>query len=305
MVYTLGLIGGSGLLKSSLSAFAPSALREVVVDTPAGRVFLRRGELPSGVRLVFVQRHDACASRAYAQPADINYAAVALALAAEGVDAVVGACSVGSLHAALPVGALLVPDDYFCPADLRRVHADYRGHFLPVLSAPLRAALIAALRGAGLHPQPHGVYVNSRGPRFETRAEVRAMASAGDVVGMTAAHEASACCELGLPYAMLALVDNYAHGVGGGEQLSLELFHAAQAANRATLEAALTAVLDKVPAAAITRAVDEAALPAPPPMAPSPAPVLAPSPVRSRAATSTAIITPAASWSLRARRWLC
>jgi 5'-methylthioadenosine phosphorylase len=201
MVFTLGLIGGSGLLKSSLSAFAPSSLSEATVETSAGRVFLRRGVLRDGVRLVFVQRHDASASRVYAQPSDINYAAVALALKAEGCDAIVGAASVGSLHASLPVGALLVPDDWYCPADLRRVHADYRGHFMPALSAPLRAALLDALRagppaadggavaGAGLHPVPHGTYVNSCGPRFETRAEIRVMAAQGDVVGMTAAHE--------------------------------------------------------------------------------------------------------------------
>jgi hypothetical protein len=51
------------------------------VDTPHGRVFLRCGLLPGvGVRIVFVQRHDATPRRVYTQPADINYAAIALAL---------------------------------------------------------------------------------------------------------------------------------------------------------------------------------------------------------------------------------
>ena len=77
----IGLIGGSGLLKSKLPALA--ALSEEVVDTAHGRVFLRAGTIAPGVTLVFVQRHDARVTREYTQPADINYAAVALALLAK------------------------------------------------------------------------------------------------------------------------------------------------------------------------------------------------------------------------------
>jgi hypothetical protein len=78
---TIGLIGGSGLLKSKLPALA--VLREEIVDTPHGRVFLRCGTIATGVTLVFVQRHDARVTREYTQPADINYPAVALALKAK------------------------------------------------------------------------------------------------------------------------------------------------------------------------------------------------------------------------------
>ena len=77
----IGLIGGSGLLKSKLPALA--ALHEEVVDTAHGSVFLRCGDIAPGVTLVFVQRHDARVTREYTQPADINYPAVALALQAK------------------------------------------------------------------------------------------------------------------------------------------------------------------------------------------------------------------------------
>lgn len=77
----VGLIGGSGLLKTSLPAL--QNLSEELVDTAHGRVFLRTGSLADGSTLVFVQRHDARPSRSYTQPADINYAAVALALKAK------------------------------------------------------------------------------------------------------------------------------------------------------------------------------------------------------------------------------
>ena len=75
----IALIGGSGLMKSELFAH----LSDELVDTAHGRVFLRTGRTPTGETLVFVQRHDARPTREYTQPADINYAAVALALKAK------------------------------------------------------------------------------------------------------------------------------------------------------------------------------------------------------------------------------
>ena len=157
-----------------------------------------------------------------------------------------GICSVGGLKTTHGVGTLLVPDDFWCPGDVRRVYDDARAHVLPTLSAPLRGAVLEAVRRAGEHPLPGGCYANARGPRFETRAEIRMMADYCDVVGMTGAHEASACVETAQPYAMLAIVDNYAHGVSA-DVLSLDSFHAAQAANLATVERCVAALLRDLP----------------------------------------------------------
>ena len=55
--------------------------------------------------------------------------------------------------------------------------------------------------------------MQTRGPRFETKAEIRLLTQWGDVVGMTAAHEADLCREIGLHYNSFAMVDNYANGV--------------------------------------------------------------------------------------------
>lgn len=78
---TFGLLGGSGLLKSNLGFL--KGMTEETVDTAYGRVFLRTGKMPDGSNLVFIQRHDAAATRTYAQPADINYQAIGLALKAK------------------------------------------------------------------------------------------------------------------------------------------------------------------------------------------------------------------------------
>jgi 5'-methylthioadenosine phosphorylase len=46
-------------------------------------------------------------------------------------------------------------------------------------------------------------------------AEVRALSAVADVVGMTVASEATLACELGMKFAALCTVDNYANGLGG------------------------------------------------------------------------------------------
>lgn len=73
-----GIIGGSGLMKSKLPMFTDMSREEV--HTPSGSVLLRKATLPSGATLVFVQRHKASPSESYAQPSDINFAAIAQAL---------------------------------------------------------------------------------------------------------------------------------------------------------------------------------------------------------------------------------
>jgi 5'-methylthioadenosine phosphorylase len=87
-----------------------------------------------------------------------------------------------------------------------------------------------------------GVYTQSRGPRFETPAEVRALARIGDLVGMTIAAECILTKEAGLPYAAVCVVDNLANGLDA-EPLSTEQFAAAVAANQAALLRDLARVL--------------------------------------------------------------
>lgn len=46
------------------------------------------------------------------------------------------------------------------------------------------------------------------------------------MVGMTCAHEATACQELGLEYAAVAIIDNYCNGIK--DKLTFEAFKAQQ-----------------------------------------------------------------------------
>ena len=64
--------------------------------------------------------------------------------------------------------------------------------------------------------RPAGTYAATQGPRFESAAEIRKYDRDGaDIVGMTGMPEACLARELGICYATIALVVNYAAGIGG------------------------------------------------------------------------------------------
>jgi purine nucleoside phosphorylase len=85
--------------------------------------------------------------------------------------------------------------------------------------------------------------------RFETPAEVRALARIGDLVGMTLAAECILTKELGIAYAAVCVVDNLGNGLAV-EPLTIEEFQAGVVANRVALLADLDAVLPALAAAA-------------------------------------------------------
>jgi 5'-methylthioadenosine phosphorylase len=148
-------------------------------------------------------------------PHSINYRANIRALADLGFPDVVSLNSVGSLKAELPPGTIVSCGDY---VGLQQGPATFFDQELRG-GAPVIANNLIPLLLEKLAPEfkiPTGkVYVQMRGPRFETKAEVRIVQSWGDVIGMTAAHEADLCSELGLRYNSLAIIDNYANGLEG------------------------------------------------------------------------------------------
>src|SRR4029079_10605922 len=84
-------------------------------------------------------------------------------------------------------------------------------------TASLRAALLRAAAKAGVDLHDGGCHGVTQGPRLETFAEIARMRRDGcDLVGMTGMPEAALARELGLDYACLALVANWAAGCGAG-----------------------------------------------------------------------------------------
>ncbi len=150
-------------------------------------------------------------------PHSINHRANIRALADLGYEDIVSLNSVGSLKRELPPGTLVSCSDYvglqqgpmtFFDRELKGGAPGIANNLVPMLIEQLAPEFT-------IHPGK--VYVQFRGPRFETKAEIRIVQGWGDVVGMTAAHEADLCAELGLRYNSLALIDNYANGLQGTE----------------------------------------------------------------------------------------
>lgn len=173
----------------------------------------------------------------------IDHAANLRALLDDGCTHVLAVSSVGTLRTDWPVGTVVAPDDFFAPWVNPSVFADRRGHTVPGFDEQWRREVLAVWRSSTTTPiVDGGVYVQTIGPRFETPAEVRFLATAGDVVGMTVAAECIVARELGLRYAAVCVVDNVANGLGA-TPLSVSDYERAAAANRAALSEDLGAVV--------------------------------------------------------------
>ena len=237
MTPALAVIGGTGLYRL---AGLEGATRHAV-DTPFGAPSdaVVVGRL-AGQPIAFLARHGEAHALA---PHRVNYRANLWALHHLGVQRVVGVNAVGGIRSDMGPRAVVVPDqliDYtwgragsYCDAEGAEVrHIDFSEPYSP----GLRAQLLDAARSAGVPVVDGGCYAATQGPRLETRAEVERLRRDGcDLVGMTGMPEAALARELGLEYACLALVANWAAGCGGVAEISLpEIF--------ANLEAATAAV---------------------------------------------------------------
>jgi 5'-methylthioadenosine phosphorylase len=112
-----------------------------------------------------------------------------------------------------------------------------------------RGRVLATWGAVGAEPPlvDGGVYWQTTGPRFETPAEIRLLATFADLVGMTIGSECAAACQVGLPYAVVCVVDNLANGLAT-DPLTIAEFESGVASNRARLIAALDLVLPELAA---------------------------------------------------------
>jgi 5'-methylthioadenosine phosphorylase len=131
-------------------------------------------------------------------------------MAIAGVTDIVAFWSSGSLKQEIVPGSLLIPTDYVSMTDIPSIHDHAIEHVRPELSERLAKKLKDLVPSA----RYGGIYVQTRGPRIETVAEVEALAKIADVVGMTVASEATLARELGIEFAALCTIENYANGLG-------------------------------------------------------------------------------------------
>ncbi|MGA8219341.1 MAG: hypothetical protein WB771_12300 [Solirubrobacterales bacterium] len=131
-----------------------------------------------------------------------------------GCDRVLALGSAGSLDQDLKVGMLSCPDDFYAPEIAPSFYRDPRGHSVPGFDSEWRRIVISAWSSlTKTKLEDGGVYAQTIGPRFETPAEVRALANHADMVGMTIAAEAVLAGEAALAYAAVCTIDNLGNGI--------------------------------------------------------------------------------------------
>jgi 5'-methylthioadenosine phosphorylase len=196
----VGIVGGSSLLRSGLF----QSWQERTVETPYGEVRLKERD-----GAFFLQRH----GRSGLPPHRINHRANLFALHSVSVQRIVSINSVGSLRPELRPGTFLIPHDFISFYDVPTFFEEEMKFTVPVLERSWALEVLDIGRRLGMDVRYGGVYVQTKGPRLETRAEVAMFRNFGDVIGMTMASEATLAIELGVPYASLCSIDNYCHGV--------------------------------------------------------------------------------------------
>ena len=216
----LAIIGGTGLTElTNLKITHRQVLR-----TPYGEP---SGPLTFGTinqhEVMFIARHG------YGHtipPHEVNYRANLWGLLDQGAKRVIAVASVGGIRADLTPGTLVVPDQiidythgraftFFDGHEKSVTHIDFTWPY----SEDMRRKILDAARQAGEACVNKGVYAAIQGPRLETVAEINRYERDGaDMVGMTGMPEASLARELGLDYAAIAVVVNYAAGRGTSAQ---------------------------------------------------------------------------------------
>jgi 5'-methylthioadenosine phosphorylase len=219
----LALIGGHSILGHEPSG----GMKPRTVATEYGDVDLLEADSH-----VLLQRHGL---GEYRTARRIEHRANIAALAELGVDRALAIGSVGGLREELGVGTFLCPDDFIALHLGLSFSDQHGGERVPAFDGSWRERVIGVwTRHSDVELRDGGVYWQTIGPRFETPAEIRLIASHADVVGMTVASECVLAGELGIAYAAICVVDNLANGVGGAP-LAVEDFEAGKATNRGRL----------------------------------------------------------------------
>ncbi|MBL1263865.1 S-methyl-5'-thioinosine phosphorylase [Candidatus Methylomicrobium oryzae] len=221
----LAIIGGTGLTQLE----GLKIVRRDALTTPYGQPsaeFLT-GDL-YGREVVFLARHG---NPHAIPPHQINYRANLFGLKQLGVERIVAVAAVGGITREMEPAHIAIPDqiiDY----TYGRHHTFFEGENDPVThidftypyTQKLRTGLITAAAQANIRVSPLGTYGCTQGPRLESTAEIRRMERDGcDVVGMTGMPEAALARELGIDYAAMAVVANWAAGKTEGEITMAEI----------------------------------------------------------------------------------
>lgn len=216
----LGIIGGTGL--TALDNLNIS--KRLIVRTPYGEPSqpLVFGEI-NGKEVVFLARHGGGHT---IPPHAVNYRANIWALHSVGVCDLLSVATVGGIARNLIPGDIVLPNQildytygrsntYHDGVELPVRHIDFTHPY----AQAMRERCLKAAADVGCSLVDGGVYACVQGPRLETAAEIdRYERDGATIVGMTGMPEAALAREMGVSYAAICPVANFAAGRGDSAQ---------------------------------------------------------------------------------------
>ncbi|MBU2565800.1 MAG: MTAP family purine nucleoside phosphorylase [Candidatus Thermoplasmatota archaeon] len=200
----IAIIGGSGF--SELLESLKSVKVKTKYGNPSDSIEVG---IFSGKTVAFLPRHG---KKRNIPPHMINHRANIFALKKLGVEKIIGVTSVGSLKKKISPPCVFVPNDYINLWNIQTYYEKKIAHVTPGIDENLRKIVIEQTKKVGAKIF-EGIYVQTTGPRLETKAEINLLKNYADVVGMNMAAEATLSKELGLRYVNISSVDNYANGI--------------------------------------------------------------------------------------------
>jgi len=240
----LGIIGGSGLYNIE----GVKVVDEVEVKTPWGEPSDKYiiTEI-NNKKVIFLPRH----GRGHKFPPHlINFRANIWGFRKLGVNKILSISAVGGINPLLKAGDFVISNQFidFTKSrpqtfyegiyskydkedknddlvnqylkDKRVVHIDVSYPFCPDMQNVLKNTLSQL----GLSYKDNATYIATEGPRLETSAEIKAMATLGaDIVGMTLVPEVVLARELAMHFVSISIVTNLAAGISGDRLTSDEV----------------------------------------------------------------------------------
>jgi 5'-methylthioadenosine phosphorylase len=158
---------------------------------------------------------------------------------------IIGVNSVGSLKPEIPPKTLVIPHDYINLWGVQTLFDDEIRHITPGLNEDLRQLILTVAKKRKIEVTGEGIYIQTRGPRLETRAEIHLLRNFGEVVGMTMGNEATLSEELSIPYASICSVDNYCHGISETPLTAEEILRNART-NMEKVKSLVLAIIEEV-----------------------------------------------------------
>jgi len=196
-----------GLITGSLH-FEPSELGKFVeheLETSYGLVTYHESD-----KFILINRHGKSKN---VPPHNINHHANISVFSKLKIKKVIAISSVGSLNAELKPPMFILPDDYVNLWDIPTFFDNEIKHITPGLDKTLTEKLYRIMKKLNLLVVKGGIYIQTHGPRLETKAEIDLLKNYGDVIGMTMAAEATLAKEKKLKFANISSIDNYCHGI--------------------------------------------------------------------------------------------